>query len=123
MSPQAAEMANEALAGPMADQSLQIEVVYAAAALPLFHVQMRLPAGATLRDAVLASGVLDGLAAGMADQLQPGVWGRVQAWDHRLRDRDRVELYRPLTVDPKEARRQRYQRDGLKRAPRASVRR
>ena len=76
-------------------------------------------AGATLREAVLASGVLDGLAAGVAEQLQPGVWGRVQSWDHRLRDRDRVELYRPLTVDPKEARRQRYKRDGLKRAPRA----
>ena len=123
MSPLATEIASEAVAEPMAEQSLQIEVVYAAATQPLVHVQMRLPVGATLRDAVLASGVLSGLAAGMADQLQPGVWGRVQAWDHRLRDRDRVELYRPLTVDPKEARRQRYQRDGLKRAPRTPVKR
>ena len=37
-----------------------------------------------------------------------GVWGRLRATTDALRDRDRVELYRPLTVDPKEARRQRY---------------
>jgi putative ubiquitin-RnfH superfamily antitoxin RatB of RatAB toxin-antitoxin module len=34
-----------------------------------------------------------------------------------LRPGDRVELYRPLTVDPKEARRLRYRRDGVKRRP------
>ena len=39
-----------------------------------------------------------------------GVWGRVQPLDHVLRDGDRVELYRPLTVDPKEARRLRYKK-------------
>ena len=39
-----------------------------------------------------------------------GIWGRVQPLDTLLRDRDRVELYRPLLVDPKEARRLRYKR-------------
>jgi hypothetical protein len=39
-----------------------------------------------------------------------GVWGRAREAESPLRDRDRVEIYRPLTVDPKEARRQRYQR-------------
>jgi putative ubiquitin-RnfH superfamily antitoxin RatB of RatAB toxin-antitoxin module len=38
------------------------------------------------------------------------VWGRVQPADTPLRDRDRVEVYRPLLVDPKEARRQRYKK-------------
>jgi uncharacterized protein len=38
------------------------------------------------------------------------VWGRVTPLDHVLRDGDRVEIYRPLTVDPKEARRLRYKR-------------
>ena len=37
-----------------------------------------------------------------------GVWGRKQALRDALRDRDRVEVYRPLKVDPKEARRLRY---------------
>jgi putative ubiquitin-RnfH superfamily antitoxin RatB of RatAB toxin-antitoxin module len=39
-----------------------------------------------------------------------GVWSHVCEPGTVLRDRDRVEIYRALTVDPKEARRQRYQR-------------
>ena len=38
-----------------------------------------------------------------------GVWGALAAADRLLRDRDRVEVYRPLLVDPKEARRRRQQ--------------
>ena len=37
-----------------------------------------------------------------------GIWGRAQLPSEPLRDRDRVEVYRPLPVDPKEARRLRY---------------
>lgn len=54
----------------------------------------------------------------MADQEQPleslrlGIWGRVRPLSTPLRDRDRIEAYRPLTVDPKEARRQRHARRG-----------
>jgi putative ubiquitin-RnfH superfamily antitoxin RatB of RatAB toxin-antitoxin module len=40
--------------------------------------------------------------------LSVGVWGALRGLDHPLRDRDRVEVYRPLKVDPKEARRLRY---------------
>jgi putative ubiquitin-RnfH superfamily antitoxin RatB of RatAB toxin-antitoxin module len=36
------------------------------------------------------------------------VWGRWVTLDHPLRERDRLEILRPLRVDPKEARRQRY---------------
>lgn len=46
------------------------------------------------------------------DALETGVWGRKQAADHLLRDGDRVELYRPLKVDPKVARRERFTRQG-----------
>jgi putative ubiquitin-RnfH superfamily antitoxin RatB of RatAB toxin-antitoxin module len=41
-----------------------------------------------------------------------GLWGREVPLSTRLRDRDRVELYRPLQVDPKEARRLRYRQQG-----------
>jgi putative ubiquitin-RnfH superfamily antitoxin RatB of RatAB toxin-antitoxin module len=47
--------------------------------------------------------------------MKAGIWGRVVGAETRLRQGDRVELYRPLKVDPKEARRLRYRRDGLKR--------
>jgi putative ubiquitin-RnfH superfamily antitoxin RatB of RatAB toxin-antitoxin module len=51
------------------------------------------------------------------DGLAVGVWGKLRALDETLRDRDRVEIYRPLLVDPKEARRQRYQSHRAKAKP------
>jgi hypothetical protein len=44
--------------------------------------------------------------------LKVGVWGRLRPLDACLRERDRIEVYRPLTVDPKEARRLRYRNRG-----------
>ena len=43
---------------------------------------------------------------------QPGVWGKKVSWSHPVKEGDRVELYRPLQVDPKVARRQRFKRQG-----------
>ena len=59
---------------------------------------LNLPAGATVRDALAASG-FEGHAF--------GIFGERVALDHRLADGDRVEIYRPLAMDPKEARRRR----------------
>lgn len=104
--------------------ALDVEVVYAAGPHRMARVALRLPAGSTLTDAVRASGVLDGLAAEVVEQLEAGIWGRLAPGGTLLRDGDRVELYRPLAVDPKEARRLRYRRDGAgkkgKRAPAVS---
>jgi uncharacterized protein len=87
-----------------------VEVIYCPRPGQVDSVVLRLPEGATLRDALEASGLLQrhGLTA---DSARVGVWCRQMPLDTRLRDRDRVEIYRPLTVDPKEARRQRYRRD------------
>jgi putative ubiquitin-RnfH superfamily antitoxin RatB of RatAB toxin-antitoxin module len=80
---------------------LRIEVVRA---LPerQTSIALELEPGATVRTALLAAGLpLD----------QPvGVYGRRVALDQRLADGDRVEVYRPLRVDPKEARRRRVLR-------------
>ncbi len=65
----------------------------------LESVALDLPQGATVRVALAA--------AGMPLDQPVGVWGRRVALDARLADGDRVELYRPLCVDPKEARRRR----------------
>jgi putative ubiquitin-RnfH superfamily antitoxin RatB of RatAB toxin-antitoxin module len=82
---------------------LQVEVVYA---LPQVAdaVTVRLPAGATVRDALEKAGRLN-LA-----RSKVGVFGRVVSLDARLADGDRVEIYRPLAIDPKEARRRRAAR-------------
>jgi putative ubiquitin-RnfH superfamily antitoxin RatB of RatAB toxin-antitoxin module len=91
--------------------ALHVEVVYAAAPHDVRGVALELDEGAVLSDAVRASGLLSGLSAEAVDALQAGIWGKAAALDARLRDGDRVELTRGLLVDPKEARRQRYQRD------------
>jgi hypothetical protein len=67
--------------------------------------ELTLPVGATVADAVRASGVLDRRPEMAAAAPDVGIWGRACAMTQRLEDGDRVELYRPLTVDPKEARR------------------
>lgn len=72
-----------------------------------------LPAGSVLRHA------LQVIAPDVADHGQDahwvcGVWGRVMPLDTVLRDGDRVELYRPLVVDPKVARRERFARQGAR---------
>jgi putative ubiquitin-RnfH superfamily antitoxin RatB of RatAB toxin-antitoxin module len=94
----------------MADADvLAVQVVFCPAPGQIDQVPLMLPPGSTVADALLASGVLQrhGLAL---EGLRVGVWCRAAAPDLELRQRDRVEVYRPLTVDPKEARRQRYKR-------------
>ena len=61
-------------------------------------VTVALPAGATVRDA-LAAARLSGVAV--------GIFGRRVNLETKLADGDRVEIYRPLAMDPKEARRRR----------------
>ena len=93
------------------DESLHVEVVYAAAPHDVRSAALTLPAGATVADALRASRLLEGVDA---DALQASIWSRSAALDATLRDGDRVELTRGLLVDPKQARRLRYQRDGVR---------
>ncbi len=89
--------------------TIGVEVVYCAAPGEVDSTALQLPVGALLGDALLQSGVLQrhGLEGA---PLSCGVWGKVGELGAVLRERDRVEIYRPLTVDPKEARRLRYKR-------------
>ncbi len=95
--------------GPAETRTLRIEVVYCPQPGHTDRVSLELPEGSTLRDALSASGLCQRHAL-QEGTLLFGVWGRVQPPDRTLRERDRVELYRPLQVDPKEARRLRYKR-------------
>jgi putative ubiquitin-RnfH superfamily antitoxin RatB of RatAB toxin-antitoxin module len=89
---------------------LNVEVVFSPEAGVVDRTELRLPEPATLADALAASGLLQ--RHPQAATLPAGIWGRAQPADTPLRERDRVEVYRPLQVDPKEARRLRYQRQG-----------
>jgi uncharacterized protein len=83
--------------------ALRVEVVYA---LPQREASVRVSVqpGATVRDVLEKSGLLP-LARGKV-----GIFGRAVAPDTRVADGDRVEIYRPLADDPKEARRKRAAR-------------
>jgi uncharacterized protein len=85
---------------------LQCEVAYARPDRQVvLGVQLR--EGATARDALLASGLLEQCAELDPATATYGVFGHVVPPDHVLQDGDRVEIYRPLKVDPRAARRAR----------------
>jgi putative ubiquitin-RnfH superfamily antitoxin RatB of RatAB toxin-antitoxin module len=84
--------------------AMRIEVVYAAPQATDI-VSVELPHGATVRDALAASGIAARHPGIALDAL--GVYGKRVSADTPLADGDRVEIYRPLAIDPKERRRQR----------------
>ena len=86
---------------------LTVSVAYSPRAGEVDEVELQLPTGATVADALQASGLRTRHPAADIEALPVGIWGAFCARDAVLRDRDRVELYRPLRVDPKEARRRR----------------
>lgn len=95
---------------------IRVEVAYSPAPRIVEVAALTLPAGSTLAQALRASGLLERHALA-PETMRCGVWGRPQAPDWPLRDGDRVEVYRVLTVDPKEARRLRYKRQRRGSAP------
>jgi uncharacterized protein len=84
--------------------SLTVEVAYAGPEAQLL-VRVTLPDGATTGDAIRAAGVAARLPGVEIGERNVGIWSRVCGLVAPLRDGDRVEIYRPLVVDPKEARR------------------
>lgn len=88
-----------------AKSAVEVEVVYARADEQVV-LALRLPCGANVRDAIRASGLMGRLAE-LAELGSVGIHGRIVALDTELECGDRVEIYRPLAVDPKLARRRR----------------
>ena len=77
---------------------------------------LRVPRGSTV-GFLLAQGPAQAASAALAidpSEADVGVWGRRVPAGHVLREGDRIELYRPLTVDPKYARRERFRRQGAR---------
>ena len=87
-------------------QRIPVEVAYA---LP--HTQtvlsVEVEEGATVRDAILRSGILDRFPEIDLEKNKVGVFGKLTKPDQAVRAKDRVEIYRPLIADPKAVRKQR----------------
>ena len=94
---------------------LRVWVVYSPAAREVVELALALAPGATVAQALEASGLFQRFADLPAlAQLRVGIWGRKTSLAQLLRDQDRVEVYRPLTVDPKVARRARFAKQGAR---------
>lgn len=88
------------------NKQIKIEVVYALAhEQTLLNVEV--PQGTTLADAIKISGILEKHQDINLASNKVGIFGKLSKLDTVLRDRDRIEIYRPLIADPKEVRRKR----------------
>lgn len=94
------------------DQQIEVTLVYSPQARQVREVSLHLAANATVLQALQASGLLQLFPTINEETLMVGVWGRKAGLNQRLRAGDRVEIYRPLCVDPKAARRQRFALQG-----------
>jgi hypothetical protein len=100
----------------VSESRLNVTVVYSPAAREVNEVKLELLAPCSVLQALQKSGLLARYPE--IDNLHTavGVWGRKVPLDQVLRDQDRVEVYRPLRVDPKVARRERFARQGSRSA-------
>jgi putative ubiquitin-RnfH superfamily antitoxin RatB of RatAB toxin-antitoxin module len=98
--------------------TIAVEVAYGALPRTTEVITLTLHAGATLADALKASGLMERHGLVLDANLAVGVWMKHKPLDTPLRERDRVEIYRPLKVDPKEARRQRFRKQSERSASR-----
>ena len=90
----------------MSTDNINIELVYA---LPQQQTLLKfeVPAGTTLGDAVRLSGILEKHPEIDAAKAKYGIFGKLSKTDVVMRDKDRIEIYRPLIADPKEVRKKR----------------
>lgn len=108
--------------------SLRVVVLYAPRPRHVHEIFLTLPDGSTVADAIAATDAwahatnvesparpsdIDG---GVVGGVVVGIWGRQTPLSQTLQDMDRVEIYRPLKVDPKVARRARFAAQGIKKA-------
>ena len=92
-----------------APAAINISVVYALAEHAT-TIELELPAGATVAEAIARSRILERHPEVDLARAAVGVFGRRVRRDALLADGDRVEIYRPLLADPKDARRRRARR-------------
>ena len=93
----------------MAEPTLVVEVVYAGAARAVRH-RLEMAPGSTVMQAILRSGILAQLPQATLDPARLGIFSQRVSEDRLLQSGDRIEIYRPLQLDPMDARRRRADR-------------
>ena len=90
----------------MTEPHINVEVVYARPGEQALE-QVYVPASATVESVIRQSGLLERFPEIDLAKNKVGVFGKVAALSATLREGDRIEIYRPLIADPKEARKKR----------------
>ena len=90
----------------MSDEKIKIELVYALPAAQTL-LKLEVPQNATIAEALKLSGIMDKYPEIDLVKGKFGIFGKLSKTDTVLREKDRIEIYRPLLADPKEVRRKR----------------
>ena len=92
------------------ERKVQVSLCWSLTARHVHELSLQVPEGSILADVLSLAAELETLNLLKLQTL--GIWGRKVPWTHVVQEGDRIEFYRPLQVDPKVARRQRFKRQG-----------
>ena len=98
------------------DGQIRVCVVLSPVPREVVELHLSLAVGSTVMIAVQMPQVQTAFGPMDLDALALGIWGKKTSLSRVLEDQDRLEVYRPLKVDPKVARRQRFVKQGAKKA-------
>jgi len=98
------------------EMKIRVTCVYSPSPRKVNEIELVLPVGANVSVALQASAVQTLCPDLDFHKALVGIWGRKVSHGHILRDRDRIEIYRPLKVNPKVARRERFAKQGARTA-------
>ena len=83
----------------------EVEVVFALPEKQVLKTVFANP-GATVADVISESDLMGAFPGHVLTEMTFGIWGRVVEHNQAVKEGDRIEIYRPLELDPREARRQ-----------------
>jgi len=95
---------------------ISVTLVYSPGAREVHEIALQVAHSTSVLQALRASGLLQLFPVIELQTAVIGVWGRKVSLNQALRENDRIEIYRPLSVDPKVARRQRFAKQGARSA-------
>ena len=87
------------------ENNISITVVYADSSECQLEKKLELKSPVTVKEAIIQSGVTAVYSSLDLNTCDVGIYSKRVSMGHLLNDQDRVEIYRPLTINPKDARR------------------
>lgn len=97
----------------MNKKNISIEIAFATPERQKI-ITLTMPVGTILIEAVRQSGIVDLFPDLDLDHAEFGIWSKTKPKTEKLQNGQRIEIYRPLIVDPKESRRKRAEKNALK---------